>query len=133
VNPSTKSVSNNETFTLDVEIEGVSDLYGSQLDVGYNQSILEFNGLSHGTFLNRNGQDQTFCVDYENETAGLVRNIACTRLREGSVGGKGVLATISFKAIGAGTSKITLSTVKLANSKIDKLNSSISNGEVIVS
>ena len=133
VNPSTKYVNNGETFKLDVEVAGISDLYGFQFDVVYDKNILEFRGASQGTFLNRNGQDQTYRMPYNNETAGLVENIVCVRLGSiGSVDGEGILETIRFKAIGTGTSPITLSNVKLANIEASKIDSSVSNGEVVV-
>lgn len=133
VSPASKSVSNGETFTLDVRVSGASDFYGFQFNVEYDPSILEFQGASEGTFLSKNGQDQTFCVDYKDETSGLVKNIACIRLGEGSVDGEGLLETLTFKATGTGTSEITLSNVKLTNSKAERLDPSILNGEVIVS
>lgn len=133
VSPSTKSASNGETFTLEVKAADAYDFFGFQFNVEYDSSILEFQSASQGTFLSKNGQDSTFCVDYKTETAGLVQNIACTRLGRGSVSGEGVLETLTFKAIGTGTSGITLSNVKLANSKAEKIESSVSGGEVTVS
>lgn len=133
VSPASKSVSNGETFTLDVKISGASDFYGFQFNLEYDPSILEFQGASEGTFLSKNGADQTFCMDYDDETPGLVKNIVCIRLGKGSVDGEGLLETLTFKAIGTGTSQITLSNVKLTNSKAERLDSNTLDGGVIVS
>jgi hypothetical protein len=132
VSPSAKSVSNGETFTLDVEIKDAYDLFGFQFNVEYDENVLEFKSPGLGPFLKKDGRS-TFCVDYNNETAGIVRNIACTRLGRGSLDGDGVLEILTFKAIGTGTSPVTLTNVKLANPKAEKLDSIVSNGEVIVS
>jgi hypothetical protein len=132
VSPSTESVSNGDTFTLEVKASDAYDLFGFQFNVEYDSNILEFQSAGEGTFLKKDGRS-TFCVDYNTETAGLVKNIACTRLGRGSVSGEGVLETLTFKAIGTGTSGITLSNVKLANSKAERIESSVSGGEVTVS
>ncbi len=133
VSPSSKTVVNGETFTLDVVIAEVSDLYGFQFNVEYNSTILQFQALGHGNFLSRNGQDNVFCVDYNNQTAGLVKNIACTRMGKSSVSGSGVLGTVTFKAIKSGTSDIKISNAQLVSSKVEKIESTFSDGKVIVS
>lgn len=132
--PASKSVNNGDTFTLEVKASGAADFFGFQFDVEYNPSVLEFQSLEQGTFLNRNGQDNTFCVDHKvNASIGLVKNIACTRLGKGSVEGEGVLEKITFKAKAAGTSQIRLSKVAMANSKAESIEAIVANGEVKVS
>ena len=108
------------------------DVFGFQFDVEYDSDVLEFKEIEEGRFLDNNDQDSTFCVPHKSSD-GLVENIACTRLGRGSVEGSGTLQTLTFEAIGAGTSEIKLSNVKIANSKAEKLDSSVSNGDVTVS
>lgn len=132
VSPASKSVTNGDTFTVDVTVTNASELFGFQFDVEYDSSVLELEEATEGTFLSNNGIDSTFCVPYKTPD-GIAENIACTRLGSGSVNGDGLLETVTFKAIGAGTSEIKLSNVKLANPKAERIDSSASNGEVIVS
>lgn len=132
VSPATKTVSNGETFTLDVTITGAQDLFGFQFDVEFDSSILEFVTWGEGGFLSNNGENNIFCVDHIVQD-GFVKNMACTRLGRGSVEGDGVLQTLTFKAIGTGTSQVNLPKVLLANSKAEAINADVSNGEVTVS
>ena len=131
VSPATKTINNGETFVLDFKIAGASDVFGFQFDVEYNPSVLQFQKSDQGTFLNKNGQDNTFCVDYKN-SSGAVRNIACTRLGKGSAEGEGILDKITFKAIGSGTSDVKITNVKIANSNAEKIEAGVVNGEVTV-
>ena len=129
--PVSYSVNNGETFTMNVIVSNVNDLFGFQFNVQYNPSIIEFQGFGEGGFLKQDGRS-TFCLDLKKET-GLVKNLVCTRLGRGSVSGEGVLGTLTFSAVGTGTSQVTLTNVKLANLNAEKIDSGVSNGEVTVS
>ncbi|MFH1237791.1 MAG: cohesin domain-containing protein [Candidatus Aenigmatarchaeota archaeon] len=131
VNPVSSSVANGETVTLEFMVSGASDLFGFQFDVEYDPAILQFQNVEQGAFLNNNGQDNTFCVDYKT-SSGIVENIACTRLGRTAVQGNGVLEKITFKAIASGRSQIKISGLKLANSKAAEIQATVSNGEVNV-
>jgi hypothetical protein len=130
--PAQKNAGMGETFTLDVKIENAADVFGFQFDVDYDPAILEFTNAAQGGFLNNNGQENTFCVDYKNST-GLVKNVACTRMGRTSVYGSGVLEKLTFKVIGIGVSNVKLLNVKIAGSNAEKINSTVLNGEVTVS
>ncbi|MCX6817885.1 MAG: cohesin domain-containing protein [Candidatus Aenigmarchaeota archaeon] len=132
VSPASLSAANGETFTLEFMVSGASDFFGFQFDVEYDPAILQFQNVEHGAFLNNNGQDNTFCVDYKT-SSGIVENIACTRLGRTAVQGSGVLEKITFKAIASGRSQIKISGLKLANSKAAEIQATVSNGEVNVS
>jgi hypothetical protein len=133
VSPSNKAVANGETFTLDIAVADVSDLYGYQFNVEYDSTVLQLQSVGHGNFISRGGQDNVFCVDYNTQTAGLVKNIACTRMGRGSVEGSGILGSVTFKTIKSGASDIKITGVQLVSSKVEKITSSVSDGRVTVS
>jgi len=133
VSPALLSSNAGGTFTVDVQVKDASDLYGFQFNVEYDPSVLEFASAQEGNFLNNNGANKTFCVEHKANTPGFVKNIACSRLGQGSVEGNGVLEKLAFKAKAAGKSRITLSNVQLANSKAEKIDSTSSGSEVSVS
>jgi hypothetical protein len=97
----------------------------------YDPSIIRFESISEGTFLNKNGADDTFCVTPKTDTEGLVKNYACTRTQKGEVSGTGTLATVTFTVLSAGTSQITLSNVKFADSSAESIAPEATGGQVV--
>ncbi|MCK5021418.1 MAG: hypothetical protein KAS32_30685, partial [Candidatus Peribacteraceae bacterium] len=132
VSPSQKSVNSGETFTLDVLISNAYDVSGFQFKIEYDSGVLEFQDAEEGTFLNNNGDLSTFCVPHIH-SEGLVENIACAILGQDSVEGEGVIETLTFKAVSSGSSDIKITNAKIANSDADKIESTITDGEVTVS
>src|SRR5271157_4900574 len=49
------TVSQGSTFTVDVNISGVTDLFDYQLDLTFNPSIVSATGVSEGSFLSSGG------------------------------------------------------------------------------
>ena len=132
VSPATTTAGVGDSVTVDITASGAETLFGFQFNIEYDPSILSFESISEGTFLNNNGADSTFCVTPKTDTAGLVKNYACTRIQKGEVTGTGTLARATFTALSAGTSTITLKNVKFANSKAEEISSSVSSGQVAV-
>jgi hypothetical protein len=146
IQPQARSLSifSNMTFTVNINISGVDNVYGFQFDLGYNSNVLEIVSISEGRFLNRSGADRTFCVDINNTnpnfpnipTPGLVNDIACSRIGNASVNGTGVLANATFRLKTVtqfpATSSIALSDVKLSDINLQQLNNNSQNGLVTV-
>ena len=124
------------TFTVNINISGVDNVYGFQFDVNYNSNVLEVVNVSEGRFLNRSGQDRTFCVGPDLSTAGVINDFACSRIGSGSVNGSGVLANVTFRLKTLtqfpSTSNIILSDVKLSDINSQTLNNASQNGQVTV-
>jgi len=131
VQPATVNVNNGDTVKLEVYVGDVADFLGYQFDVSYDSAKLEFQGMDDGTFLSNNGAYQVYCIDYKTEP-GMVKNVICAKLGQGGLEGTGLLKTMTFKAIATGTSPITLSNVKLADSKANDIKFTSANGEVVV-
>jgi len=129
--PATTTVKQGDLLTFDIAVLEIAELYAFQLELSYDSNVLEFQQTKEGTFLNKDGQDKSFCID-PTVFPGLISKIICTRLGEGFVGGSGSLLTLTFKAIAAGESDITISDVKLAKSDTDGIPVVITNGKVIV-
>jgi hypothetical protein len=134
ISPLVKNVANGEIFTLDVRVSDVQELYGFQFDVEYDSNILEFQTATGSDFLSRNGNDNIFCVDYNAQTLGIVKNIACTRTGQvGGVSGSGTIQTLTFKALKTGTCEIKLREVKLVRVNLEEISVTITNGKVTIS
>jgi hypothetical protein len=91
------------TFSVNVTVEGVENLYGYEFKLYYPNALLNGTSVTEGPFLKTGGVPTVFSVakftDNYNATHGL-SNVFC--LRTGSdtpgVNGSGTLATITFKS-----------------------------------
>jgi hypothetical protein len=136
--PESQDLSNHSDSYIDfnVTISGVNNVYGFQFDLSYDPSIFESPNVTNGTFLNRNGQDEDYCISANTSTPGLIDNFACSRTGPGSVSGNGVLAKVrlNLKTLTTfpSTGDFILSDVKISDSNSQPLDNSSENGNATV-
>ncbi|NIO21855.1 MAG: hypothetical protein GTN76_14275 [Candidatus Aenigmarchaeota archaeon] len=131
--PLTQNASAGENFTVEIKVKNATDLYAFQFDIEYNPDVLKYESIEEGGFLSRNGADTTYPLDLV-LSSGHIKNIVSTRLgKVGGVNGEGTLEIITFTALSAGTSQITISNIKFVNSKPQEIEANNENGQVIVS
>lgn len=130
--PVTQTVGIGSMVTLDVNISGVTDLYGFQFDLSFAPSVLSANATTEGPFLPSGGT--TFFVPGTiDNTNGTISATADTLIGAISgVSGDGTLAVVTFTALAAGTSSIDLSNVTLLDSGFNSIDASFQGGTVIV-
>lgn len=91
------------TFTLDVELDAFPVTEGGGVNIGYSSEVLQVKDVSINSetwgFVNQQG-----AID---NSAGTVSNILVSSYQD--LAGKAVMATITFEAVAAGNSDITLS------------------------
>jgi adhesin HecA-like repeat protein len=132
LSPISGTFASGTTFNVDVNIANVTDLYGYQFDVTFNPDVLAAVGTSEGSFLSQGGAT-FFIPGTPDNNNGVLSATADTLLSPvAGVTGAGELAILSFKAIGAGISSITLSGVTLVNSAFDSVGSRASSASVSV-
>jgi|GEM_PF-1879005 len=120
--PQSQNVSlfSSSTAVFNASISSVTDLYGYQYDILYNQSYLTIiqSGIKEGPFL-KTGGVQTLCITPNLSVQNTVKNIACTRTGETNVSGSGNLTELAFN--------ITLGIIPPASTQIRIVNSKLSN------
>ena len=124
-----------ETFTVNITLNDVTNLWSWKVRVNWNSEILNFTEIAEGPFLNSTAD--TLFLWAQNWTAieeGYIPEISCTLLSSGSVNGSGVLATIAFKSLSPGTSNITLTetVLKEPGAGHPEISHDVDNGEVTV-
>jgi hypothetical protein len=133
VEPSSLNVSGQAGFSLEIRISNVTDLAAFQFDVGFDPGVLSAISPAEGTFLPGGGLT-FFIPGVVDDVGGTIGGTADTLIGFGSgVSGNGVLATLSFTAVGSGTSAITLFNVLLLDSNLYGIEPTIQNGSVDVS
>jgi hypothetical protein len=128
--PGTADINNGDLINLEIWASGITNLFAYQFDISYNPTILQFNGLQEGTLLN-NGTTGIFCLNYT-LSSGLVKRIVCTRTSKSGVSGKGLLKTVSFRAIAPGTSDVIIANAKISNPNSLSISSTFINSKVVV-
>lgn len=126
------------SFTINITIQNVNDLYGWELKLYYPNDILNGTQVTQGPMLKKGGALTFFYVhifnDNYNETHGLI-NVLCTRVQSEAPGvdGDGVLVIITFKTKSTSSSKILhLEDVKLSDSNANQIPCTTSDGTITV-
>jgi len=123
-------------FSINISIAGVIDLCGWEFKLYYQNSVLNATDYEEGSFLKSGGSTGFYVprfTDNYNETHGLVGMI-CTLndFTNGGVNGSGVLASVTFKAKGAGNSSLALRDTKLRDRDIQPIDHTTADGNVHV-
>lgn len=103
------------TLVLEVRVREVAGLYGAAFDLTFPETILRFDVASEGTFLSAGGAATAFQV----APAGagrLVVGISRLGNTAGVASGEGLLLTLRFTAIAAGTGNLAFSANRVYDS-----------------
>jgi general secretion pathway protein D len=114
--PSTLNLSPGQTATLGVEVDNVSDLFSVPMMLQYNPAVISVEEVRHGEFLSGGTQEIALVqrVDKEHGTA----IISATRQpNTPGVNGSGTLLGVVVKALGPGTSTISIVQVNAKDSQ----------------
>ena len=114
VYPQTISKAIGETFTIDIIIPLVVNLWGWQAGMTFNPAVLEAISFVEGPLLKYEGRTTLWVPGTINNLAGEITYYGCT-LTAGCtpVTGSGTLASVTFRVKDYGTSDLTLTDVKL--------------------
>lgn len=112
-----------QSFTVNINISNVVDLYAWQTGITFNPLVLECVDFYEGEFLRRGGVT-LFLEHYKDvdNTLGIVYFRGCCLL--GSVPGvseSGQLASVTFRSVGIGISDFHLTDVILLNSELAEI------------
>jgi hypothetical protein len=114
VSPPSITASIGQSFSIDIDISSVSDLYGWELKLGWNSSLIGLVRVDEGPFL-RSGGNTFFSYFLNTTDEHLV--VECTL--EGhisGVSGNGTLATVTFNTTNNGECPLNLYDVSLIDS-----------------
>ena len=132
IEPPSQGVRPGQSFSLDVHITGVTDLYAFQFDLAFNPAVLSAVSITEGAFLPGGGA--TFFIPGAIDNAGGTITFTADSLLGPPPGasGSGIFATIDFQALALGTSPVTLANVILLDSSLAEITPSTVDGSVTV-
>ena len=126
VTPVAGPISVGDTFNVEVDIAGASELFAHQFDLDYNASLLSFDSVVEGAFLPDAGTTFFFAIDNGGGSVTVIDSLIGPLT---GANGDGSLALFSFTALAGGTSPLNLANITLVSSNT---NSSANNGSVTV-
>jgi hypothetical protein len=122
------------SFTINVTITNVTNLYGWQFTLYYKSSILNATGVNEGPFLKQDGSQTFFFApvftDEYNATHGQIVLTASRIAAETGVNGTGTIAAITFKTLAYGNSPLDLADTKLGEYSTEPFGKEISHEAV---
>ena len=117
----TDSINAGDTFTLDLAVEGITNLAGWELDIAFNPAVLKAVSVSEGNFLSKNGGQTFFQAGDINNTTGEITGLAVVRISVGGVSRTGILLSINFEAKVVGEGSLKLRQVRLGDPNGDPI------------
>ena len=129
VDPQNISVAVGESFSANIDILNVADLYGWEFKFGWNDTILNLQNVTEGSFLKDTGA--TFFTHSLNSTGPHIV-VDCTRLTDmPEASGNGTLSTLTFQVQQSGSCDLNLYDPVLINSFEQSMNCTAEGGHFI--
>ena len=101
VEPAYQEVFQGDNVTIDIKVyPEASEVYGASYTLYFNNTLLNATSLTQGTFLSQDGASTNIFVKKINNTLGKIEYAESRMGTDFGVTGPGVLATITFQAIG---------------------------------
>jgi len=112
--PSNSNQTIGSTFQVAVMLGNAHDIFSVPLQMKFNPAVLQLVNVDSGDFLSRDGQ--LVSLSHRDDGAGLVAIAAERPPNAAGVSGQGSICTLTFKAVAAGDSDLTLVKVGAHNS-----------------
>lgn len=122
--------------TVDVNVSGVTDLYAYQIELGFDPSLLQLVSYVGGAFLTSGGQASAFGGPFDFVFDNVLGAFGAADLLLGpvpGVSGSGTLLSMTFNAIAAGASSISLTNIILEDSVGGGISVSATGARVVTS
>jgi len=123
-----------DTFTVEVTVTGITDLYAFQFDVSFDPALLSAVAVSEGAFLPGGGTTFFIPGTIDNVGGAISGNADALIGAIPGVSGDGVLAEFQFTALAPGTSALSFANRILLDSSLNDItaNTTFQNGSVTI-
>lgn len=129
ISPATQSVEMGQSAAVKVDIQDVAGLYGAEVHLSFDPSILQVTSVQNGTLLNP--ASSTIISHFDN-AAGTVTYAISLLAPAPAVSGSGTLFTVHFRTVADGLSPVAISSALLADANGAAISASTVGGEVAV-
>ncbi len=123
VDPPISTVNVGDTFSVNVNVTNVVNFTSWQLTLYYLKAVINCTGVTEGPFLGSAGGGTYFLQNITNNYNSTHGRVLAGCTIEGTnattyPAGSGVILTVTFKAVGGGSTNLTLANTKLGDEKI---------------
>jgi hypothetical protein len=135
VSPSSMTVLPSFTTTLDVRVDNAENLFAASVALAFDSTVLRYSSVTGGSFLINNNSNSVFLgvVPQPPPPAAPNKIIVDQAIPGGgTVSGSGVLFTMKFTALRAGSSPITIISVDLRNGSNTSILTQTVSGQITV-
>jgi general secretion pathway protein D len=128
IQPSSSDVDVDDTITVDIRIEDVADLYGVDVRLSFEPTLLEVVQIQAGSF-----PAPDFVVKKEaDNSAGTVWYAVSQMAPTEPTSGSGVAASITFKGLAGGTSSVAFTYQKIVKKNGEQIPATTQDGQITV-
>jgi general secretion pathway protein D len=114
--PAQVSAALGRTFNVSLVIQNATDLFSAPMHIKFDPKMLRLNDVVQGNLLSSDGQQVSFTKNIMNDTGDAT--ITMNRFPgSGGVTGSGMLATLSFTALGRGATNVSVLNFTAVNSQ----------------
>ena len=133
VQPTVFRKSQGVSFTINVSVEDVTDLYAYDISLYYNTTLLDALSVAEGPFLKSVGDTITILSEV-NDVEGRVRMVVSLLGAPSGANGSGTLFTIAFKSSteAIGPSPLSLQNTELSNYNAEPIDHAVIDGQVTI-
>ena len=118
--PATITLAPGQTATLGVAVDNVTDLYSIPMMLQFDPAVIRIEDIQHGTFLS-GGNQEIAIVKGGDEAKGQVMIAATRQPNTPGVSGSGTILGLVIKAVGPGSSKLSIVQVNAKDSQKNPL------------
>jgi general secretion pathway protein D len=104
------------TMTVALIIDNAGDVSSAPLQVAFDPKVVKLNDVGRGDFFSSDGQIPVFTKNIQNDAGAAAINLNRLPNTPG-VSGSGVLATMIFQGVAAGTSTVTIPNLTVRNAQ----------------
>ena len=112
-----------DNFTVNLNVENVTDVGGWQADLTFDPEVLTAHSVDEGDFLTQDEGETFFQEGTIKNQLGKITGIKAARLTQTPVRGHGTLLSVTFQALQNGESELTLQNFRVGTRRGEKTRS----------
>jgi hypothetical protein len=135
ITPSSMKIQPSLTAAIDVKVDGFENLFAASVTLAFDSTILRYSGIIGGSFLTRNDANSVFLGVVPQPPPPVAPNkitVDQAIWGGGTVSGSGILFTILFTTIRAGSSPITIVSNEFRNGLNEYILAQTDSGKITV-
>jgi general secretion pathway protein D len=130
-NPAAAQTQLSSVVTVALQLNNATDVFTAPMKLKWDPKILRLSSIQQGNLLGGDGQKVNFSENTLNDSGDA--SITLNRMPgTGGISGSGTLVTLTFQAVGKGTSQVSVTDISLKNSQLQPITAAPPSLSVVV-